>query len=136
MRHNNRLMKFTCKILSVSLLMVSFQQAIYASMVSTSELVYKQTIQNEKQRIAGLLSQEQLKSQLQAMGVSPEDAMQRLNNMTDEEVQAFAAQLDQMPAGSGVLELAVFVFLVLLVTDLMGYTEIFPFVKHTVHDKK
>jgi hypothetical protein len=41
--------------------------------------------------------------------------------------------LDQLPAGSGALEVvlivALIVFLTLLVTDIMGYTDIFPFVK-------
>ena len=133
MRQNKRFLRFVSKIMLVCFLFVSVQQAVFANMVSTTELVNNQAMQAEKQRLADLLSQDQVRSQLVAMGVDPADAMKRLDNMTDEEIQSFAAQMDQLPAGSGVLELAVFVFLVLLVTDLMGYTEIFPFVKHRGH---
>jgi len=133
MRQNKRFLQFVSRVMLVCFLMVSFQQAVFASIVSTTELVNKQAMQAEKQRLITMLSQDQIRSQLVAMGVDPADTMKRLDNMTDEEIQSFAAQMDQMPTGSGVLELAVIVFLVLLVTDLMGYTEIFPFVKHRGH---
>ena len=66
------------------------------------------------------------------MGVDAADARQRLDNMTDEEVLEFSARMDEMQAGSGVIGALVLVFLVLLVTDLLGYTDVFPFVKKTV----
>lgn len=132
MNHKKPIMRITSRIVLVCFLLVSFQHAALAGIVSTADIVDRQAVQLEKQRLAELLSQQQVQSQLVAMGVNPDDAQQRLQNMTNEEVQAFAAQMDELPAGSGVLELAVFVFLVLLVTDLMGYTDIFPFVKKTV----
>jgi len=136
MRQNKRLLRFVSQFMLVCFMFVSIQQAVFASIVSTTELVNKQTVQAEKLRLANLLSQDQVRSQLVSMGVDPQDAIKRLDNMTDEEVQSFAAQMDQLPTGSGILELAVIVFLVLLVTDLMGYTNIFPFVKHTVNEKR
>ena len=132
MNHKKRLMNITSKIVLVCFLLVSFQHAALAGIVSTADIVDKQVVQLEKQRIHNLLSQEQVQSQLIAMGVDPDDAKQRLANMTDEEIHTFAQKMDELPAGSGVLELAVFVFLVLLITDLLGYTDIFPFVKKTV----
>ena len=131
MNQKKRFLNITSKIVLVCFLLVSFQHAALAGIVSTADIVDKQVVQLEKQRIYDLLSQEQVQSQLVAMGVNPADAKQRIQNMTDEEVQAFAAKMDELPAGSGILELAVFVFLVLLITDILGYTDIFPFVKKT-----
>jgi len=132
MNHKKRLMKITSKIVLVCFLLVSFQHAALAGIVSTAEIVDKQVVQQEKQRIDSLLSQEQVQSQLIAMGVDPAAAKLRLANMSDEEIHGFAQKMDELPAGSGVLELAVFVFLVLLMTDLLGFTDVFPFVKKTV----
>jgi hypothetical protein len=56
----------------------------------------------------------------------------RIDSLTDAEVHALASRLDQYPAGEGVgtvLTVALIVFLILLVTDILGYTDIFPFVK-------
>ena len=44
-----------------------------------------------------------------------------------------AGQVQDLPAGGDILGVAVLIFLVLLFTDIMGYTKVFPFVKKTVH---
>jgi hypothetical protein len=49
--------------------------------------------------------------------------------MTDEEVRALNQKMDEMPAGSGVVGAVVLIFLVLLITDIAGLTDVFPFVK-------
>ncbi|WP_455376516.1 PA2779 family protein [Kaarinaea lacus] len=132
MNHRIRSMRIIAKVLLVCFITVSFQQAALASMVTTTDLVDEQLVLSEKQRLVQLFSSEQVTTQLIEMGVDPVDAKQRLENMTDEEIMAFSARMDEMPAGSGVVGALVFVFLVLLVTDLLGYTDVFPFVKKTV----
>ncbi len=127
-----RSMRIMAKVLLVCFITVSFQQAALAGMVTTSDLVDEQLVLTEKQRLIQLFSNAQVQSQLVEMGVDPVDARQRLDNMTDEEILAFSSKMDDMPAGSGVVGALVFVFLVLLVTDLLGYTNVFPFVKKTV----
>ena len=48
--------------------------------------------------------------------------------MTDDEVTQLAGQFDSLPAGgSDVLTIILVVFIVLLITDLLGLTHIFPF---------
>ena len=132
MNNSNQCKKIVIKVLLVCFICVTFQQAAFAGMVTTTDIVNDETVLAEKQRLTQLLSSENVKSQLVSMGVDPEDAKMRLDNMTDQEIIAFSSGMNEMEAGSGVLELAVFVFLVLLVTDLLGYTDIFPFVKKTV----
>lgn len=124
--------KLLVKFLLVCFISVNFQQAALAGIVTTEDLVDEQLVLTEKQRLAQLFASEQVQSQLLAMGVNPDDARQRLDNMTDEEILDFSASMDEMQAGSGVVGALVFVFLVLLVTDLLGYTDVFPFVKKTV----
>ncbi len=57
----------------------------------------------------------------------------RLYEGTDQEVATLTEQLNQLPAGSGILATATLIFLVLLATDIAGYTDVFPFVKKTMN---
>ena len=69
-----------------------------------------------------------------ALGVDPEEARARVASLSDREIGQIAGQIDRLPAGQGVLVAligaALFVFLVLLITDLLGLTHVFPFVRH------
>lgn len=69
------------------------------------------------------------------MGLDKAMAKARVDGLTDEEVARVVQRLDQLPAGGdafgAVIFSAVFIFLVLLVTDIMGFTDVFPFVKKT-----
>lgn len=53
----------------------------------------------------------------------------RVDALTDAEAQQLARQLDTMPAGGNALGVLLTVFLVLLITDLLGWTDVFPFTK-------
>ena len=67
---------------------------------------------------------------LQARGVSVEAARARVAALTDDEAAQVAARIDQAPAGAdGVLGTIVFIFVLLLVTDILGLTKIFPFTR-------
>lgn len=83
----------------------------------------------ERERIAGLLERGEVRSRLQALGVDPADARARVAALSDAEAAQLAAQLDDLPAGGDLLGAAVLVFLVLLFTDIMGYTKVFPFTR-------
>ena len=64
--------------------------------------------------------------------MDPANVQVRVDSLTDAEVQALASRLDKYPAGGGFgggfLEVALIAFIVLLITDILGYTDIFPFV--------
>jgi hypothetical protein len=66
-------------------------------------------------------------------GVDAAEAKARVDAMTDAEVVEVAARLDHLPAGGSavgaVIGAIVLIFLVLLITDLLGLTNVFPFVR-------
>jgi hypothetical protein len=67
---------------------------------------------------------------LQARGVSVDAARERVAALTDAEAAQLAAQIDQAPAGAdGVLGTIVFIFVLLLITDILGLTKVFPFTR-------
>ncbi|NOZ54997.1 MAG: PA2779 family protein [Gammaproteobacteria bacterium] len=133
--------KFVClcihKTVLICVLLFSFQCAVNAAIVSTPDLIAHQGAESKKQELIELLKrelkQEHVQSRLIELGVDPENALQRVDNLTADEVQQLASQMDELPAGSGVVGTVAFVFVVLLITDILGYTDIFPFVKKTVH---
>jgi hypothetical protein len=83
----------------------------------------------ERERLAGLLERSDVQARLQALGVDPAEARARVAALSDAEAAQLAAQMDALPAGGDVLGAAVLIFLVLLFTDVMGYTKIFPFTR-------
>src|SRR5262245_40635156 len=83
-----------------------------------------------RERVASLLERSEVQAQLQARGVSPDEVRARVAALTDAEAAELAARIDELPAGGvGILGAALIVFLVLLLTDILGYTKIFPFTK-------
>lgn len=89
--------------------------------------------QQDRVHVKALLNRAKLAAQLKDAGVDPVQLQARLDALTDKEIALLAGQLDQLPAGSGILGTVLVVFLVLLATDILGYTEVFPFVKKTVN---
>ena len=101
---------------------------VQAAMVTTPDLLQSQQAQQERQQLADLLNREDVQQQLLDYGVAPETVKDRVSKMTDAEVAQLNQQIADMPAGSGVLGAAVLIFVVFVVTDVLGATDIFPFV--------
>ena len=84
----------------------------------------------DRARIFCLLDREDVQAQLQARGVSPAQVKARVAAMTDEEVAQLAGQVESLPAGGAdVLGVILAVFIILLITDILGFTKVFPFTK-------
>lgn len=107
----------------------TYVPAAHAGIISTDAIVQAEQAEQERDRVRNLLARSDIKAYLTARGANPAEVQARVDSLTDDEVQALASRLDQFPAGGGFLELAVIVFLVLLITDILGLTDIFPFVK-------
>jgi len=106
-----------------------------AGMITTEQVLATQKVSNERSRITSFIMRADVRQQMQALGVDPSEAEARVAALSDDEVRLIAGRLDQLPAGQGVFETAIvaalFAFVILLVTDILGYTDIFPFVKRT-----
>ncbi|KAB0581557.1 PA2779 family protein [Ideonella dechloratans] len=67
---------------------------------------------------------------LQDRGVDPAEARARVAALSDAQAQWMASQIDQAPAaGSDILGVLVFLFVLLLITDILGLTKVFPFTR-------
>lgn len=84
----------------------------------------------KRDQVTSFLERSEVRARMQALGVDPDAARDRVAVLSDDEVASLADQLDQLPAGgSDVLTAVVVVFLILVILDLLGVTNIFPFTK-------
>jgi hypothetical protein len=105
--------------------------AAQAGMIGTEAVVNAAQVQQDRERLRSALNRDDVQAQLIARGVDPTQVQARVDSLTDQEVQALNGKLDQLPAGGdSFLGALVFIFIVLLITDILGFTNIFPFVKH------
>jgi hypothetical protein len=70
-----------------------------------------------------------VQQQLVDLGVNVDDAQARVALMTDFELAQLNQRMASMEAGSDILGIALTVFIVLVITDLLGATDVLPFVK-------
>ncbi|MEY4747922.1 MAG: hypothetical protein RIQ60_136 [Pseudomonadota bacterium] len=83
-----------------------------------------------QQRLLANFDRDEVRQALVDRGVDLEQARARVAALSDEQAATLLAEIDQAPAGAdGIIDLAVFVFLVLLVTDILGFTKVFPFTR-------
>ena len=103
-----------------------------AKMVSTDQVIEQSTSSQDRAQVLDFLMREDVQRQLTLLGVDPDEAAERVAGLSDEELQQIAGRLDELPAGEGSVGIVVgavlIIFLVLLITDLLGLTDVFPFV--------
>lgn len=128
-----RIGKPVMQLVTFALLVLSMHMpAAQAALIGTDTVVRAEQAQQDRARLEQLLNREDVKQQLLAQGVDAADAKARVDALSDSEVQTLAQRIDQLPAGGDALGAIVFVFVLLLITDILGFTDVFPFVKKPV----
>ena len=121
-------------VLAVVMFVISMPLgAANAALVSTEQVLTHGEGAAERARVLAFLDRAEVREQIVALGVDPNEAAARVRALTDAQVHEIAGQLDQLPAGQSaigaVLGVILVIFLILLVTDLLGLTDVFPFVR-------
>jgi len=105
----------------------------HAVMINTAEILNQKQQDFARKRLHMLLDRSEVRKHLETWGVNPEEAKARVDSLTDQEIVKIVARIDHLPAGGNgigtIVGAAVLIFLVLLITDILGWTDIFPFVK-------
>lgn len=121
-------MRWTSRVVILSMLTMGLPlQPAFAVMVETGQAVSHELAGQDRARIIAFIDREDVLAQLQKEGVTPGDAKARVNALTDDEAHMIAGKLDQLPAGGDILDLLLLVFIILLITDILGLTKVFPF---------
>jgi len=124
---------FVAQLVTFALLVLSMHMpAAQAALIGTDSVVRAEQAQQDRARLESLLNREEIKQRLLQQGVDPADVKARIDALSDSEVESLAQRIDQLPAGGDALGVLVFLFVLLLITDILGFTDIFPFVKKPV----
>lgn len=128
-----KLLQILNPLLILSLIMGTMPMAVHAQpsqLVSTQSALDAVQVSAERERITDLLARNDVREQLVNYGVELNEVEARVAALSDQEVLQMAEQLDQMPAGANAVVGALLtVFIILLVTDLLGLTNVFPFTR-------
>lgn len=114
-------------------LMVSLpMNAAQAELVTTDEVLAETKAETDRARVLEFLARQDVQEQIVGLGVDPAEAARRVQGLSDREIAQIVDQMDQDPAGQGVVVFLVatilVIFLILLLTDLFGVTNVFPFI--------
>lgn len=83
-----------------------------------------------RDQVRRFLDRDDVRVRMQELGVDPAAARARVEALNDEEVATLAERIDELPAGgTDVLGALLLVFIILLVTDILGFTKVFPFTR-------
>lgn len=86
-----------CRVLAALMIWTPYQIA-QAGMIGTEQVV--QSTQAERGNVAAFMSRSEVASQLQAFGIDPKTAKDRVASLSDEEVRALSGKIDSLPAGA------------------------------------
>jgi hypothetical protein len=108
-------------------------QPLLAAMVPTEAIIDSNNAEEARDYLKILISRKDIRESLISHGMDPDEVKARVNSLSDSEAIAVADRIEKLPAGGNaigaIVGAALIVFLVLLLTDILGYTDIFPFVK-------
>lgn len=133
-----RCFRVLCRFLAIPLALVVFLESVsvgvvHADLVKTEDVLDKDPAKDDRAKLKAFLERQDVRDQLEAFGVDPDEASMRIANLSDDEVKRISGQLGTLPVGEGAAEAviiaAVALFLLLVVLDLLGVTNVFPFIK-------
>ena len=75
-----------------------------------------------------MVNRTDVESELESLGVDKNDAITRINALTDNEIALLNQELNEAPAG-GIVSAVLTVFAVIAILDLVGVTDVFPFIR-------
>jgi hypothetical protein len=114
-------------LLAASLLGAQIAPA-QAAMVGTAQVLAAEQGRLDRDKLVSMLEREDLQRQLAVMGVDVQNARDRVASLTDAEVAQLNQRIDELPAGGDVLGVILLIFIIFIITDVLGATDIFPFV--------
>jgi hypothetical protein len=117
---------FVLQLVSVALICTGLVQVSSAGIIGTGQIIESDARATSIERIDALLARENVAGQLQEYGVDPAVIEARVRGLTTAELLALESRIDQQVAGAGdVLTLIGAVFIVLLILEVLGVTDIF-----------
>ena len=128
-----RILRPMSLFLAVAFLLVNFSaQTAQAKMIGTHTVMAEQEQATDRELVDAFLAREDVQEIMNQYGVDIIEAQKRVDSLSPAELQEIANSMDSLPAGGdavgAIVGAAVFIFIVLLITDILGFTNVFTFV--------
>ena len=123
--HSTILRNFVISLVSISLLSLGLVQTSSAAMIGTQQVVQSEARDARISRLETILARDDVARQLLAFGADPLAVQSRVDNMTDSELLALEGKLGTSVAGGNAVAIVGAVFIVLIILELVGITDIF-----------
>ena len=119
--------------LVISFLLLNFNvPTAQARMIGTDSVITGQQEATNRAQVDNFLAREDVQQIMTQYGIDIVEAQKRVESLSSVEMEKIANSMDQLPAGGdgvgAIVGAAVLIFLVLLITDILGVTHVFPFV--------
>ena len=101
---------------------------VQAEAVSSQNVMQAQAHAFNKQQLIDMVSRADVQEKLVSLGVSQNDAISRINGMTNSEISQLNSQLNDAPAG-GVVGAVLTVLAIIAILDLVGVTDVYQFIR-------
>ena len=121
-------------VMTILLLLLAVPyQSVFAAMIGTETVIDMARGQEARNYLYRMMMREDVQIAVTSYGITPLEAKARLDTLSDAEIIRLYNQIEQLPAGGsdlGVAFIAVgVIFILLFVTDLLGYTDVFSFTR-------
>jgi len=121
----NRLRTGILHLISIAIVCAGFTQVSYAGVIETGYLVDQESRAASLARLDVMLASDNVARQLEALGVDKAMGAERIQSLSHLELLMLEAEMDRQIAGGDALALIGAVFLVLLILELVGVTDVF-----------
>lgn len=117
-----------------SFLLLDFSvQSAKAQMIDTNTVIAVQKEEASRERVTAFLGRDDVQQVMVQHGVDAVEAQKRVASLSDAELAKISQAMDQLPAGGNavgaIIGAAVLIFVILLITDILGFTNVFSFVR-------
>lgn len=111
-----------------ALLLVATTAPAQAAMVGTDQVLADTRVETQRAELIQMIERDEVRQRLETMGVDPAHAKERVQRMTQAELAQLHGRMNEAAAGGDALGVALVVFIVFVITDVIGATDIFPFI--------
>jgi hypothetical protein len=107
--------------------------SVNAGVVSNAAVIAAEQSNVSRAQLVQWLNRDDVTQKMLAMGVDRTQVESRINAMTADELVQFNQQAEQLPAGAGIIGIIVLFLVIFIITDIIGATDIFPFIHPVSH---
>jgi len=121
--------RFVASLVIAGTALMGLPMQAQAGIVSTDAALQSAESTAQRERVTEFLLRGDVQKELQSHGLAADKAVARVAAMSDAEVAQLAGRIDHAPAGGDILGILFTIFIILLVTDILGLTKVFPFTR-------